>query len=102
MNSNEIVDNLNGIRTVAVQVQTFIHGVCGQITDSMKLYDLKLKEIEVLEKKIREERQQLTLKPHAKPNKTRRLKAKLKQEKAKVSRTVQNVVGHQNKLIVYK
>jgi len=55
MNANEIVDNLNNIRTVAVQVQTFIHGVCGKITDSMKIYDLKLKEIQVLEKKIKEE-----------------------------------------------
>jgi hypothetical protein len=99
MNSNDIVDNLNNIRTISVKVQTFIHGVCSKITDSMKLYDLKLKEIQVLDKKIKEEKENLQDKPKGKPNKARRLKQKLMQEKAHVASTVKNVVGHHNKLI---
>ncbi len=108
MNSNDIVENLNSIRTVAVQVQTFIHGVCGKITDSMKLYDLKLKEIKVLDKKIKEEKARLlTARPHQNPSKkhklkakTKKLKAKLHQEKAHVAHTVKKVAGQHNNLIV--
>jgi hypothetical protein len=99
MNSNEIVDNLNNIRTVAVKVQTNIHGICSKITDSMKLYDLKLKEIQVLEKKIKEEKVNLQKKPVQKPNKTRRLKQKLMAQKAHVAKTVKQVVGHHDELV---
>jgi hypothetical protein len=40
----------------------------------MKLYDLKLKEIEVLDKKIKMEQENLKHKPVKKLNKTQRLK----------------------------
>jgi hypothetical protein len=67
----------------------------------MKLYDLKLKEIQVLEKKIAEERQRLQKKVPGKPRgRTHRLKQKLKKEQLKVHKTVKEVVGHHKALIV--
>ena len=68
----------------------------------MKLYDLKLKEIQVLEKKIEEERTRLKKKLPLKPKgKTYKLKQKLKKEKVRVGKTVKNVVGHHKQLIVF-
>lgn len=112
MNSNDLVDNLNAIRTVSVKVQAFvyifnitwfncqIHEICGKITESMKLYDLKLKEIKVLDKKIAEERGNLKHKPVKKLSKTKKLKQKLKVEKKMVHARVQKVVAQHDKLIV--
>lgn len=99
MNSNDIVDNLNNIRTVAIQVQSFIHETCSKITESMKLYDLKLKEIGVLDKKIKVEQENLKNKPLQKESKTKRLKRQLKEEKKHVKETVKKVVGQHDELI---
>jgi hypothetical protein len=66
----------------------------------MKLYDLKLKEIQVLEKKIKEEKHNLILKPKGKVNKSKILKQKLVLEKAHVAKTVKTVVAHHDALIV--
>jgi hypothetical protein len=66
----------------------------------MKLYDLKLKEIQVLEKKIQEEKLRLKVKPVTKPTKTQVLHAKLIKEKVQVSKKLKKVVGHHNKLLV--
>ena len=72
----------------------------------MKLYDLKLKEIKVLEKKIHEEKANLANNPHhgrkisKKKKKTIQLKKKLHQEKAHVKQTVKKVVGQHSNLIV--
>jgi len=100
MNSNDLQTNLGNIRTVAVQVQTFIHGICGKITESMKLYDLKLKEIAVLDKKIKEEKRRLSKRgPSPHPNKSARLRNKLKKEKHHANRTVKNIVAQHAKLI---
>jgi hypothetical protein len=101
MNSNELVDNLDSIRTVSVKVQEFIHDVCGKITDNMKLYDLKLKEIQVLENKIKEEKENRAFKPGlAKVSKTKKLKNKLREQKQKVQNKVQEVASQHDKLIV--
>jgi len=100
MNANELVDNLDSIRTVSVKVQEFLHDVCGKITDNMKLYDLKLKEIQVLENKIKEEKEKLSVKPIKKVSKTKKLKNKLKVEKQKVQNKVKEVASQHDKLIV--
>jgi len=97
LNANEIMDNINSIKSLSIQTQTFIHGVCSKITDSMKLYDLKLKEIEVLEKEIQREKGIVHAKPL--PNKDEVLLKKLNADKKKVSRTVKEVVSHHNKLL---
>lgn len=66
----------------------------------MKLYDLKLKEIQVLDKKIAAERGNLKHGPVKKLSKTKKLKQKLKVEKKMVHARVQKVVAQHDKLIV--
>jgi len=101
MNSNDLIENLNSIRTVSVKVQTFIHGVCGQITDSMKLYDLKLKEIKVLDKKIKEERDRLAgHQPHHKMSKAKKLKLKMKADKVRTHHHVKTILQQNNQFLV--
>jgi len=97
LNANEIMDNINSIKSLSIQTQTFIHGICSKITDSMKLYDLKLKEIEVLEKEIKREKGIVRAKPL--PNKEEVLMKKLNADKKKVSRTVKEVTSQHGKLL---
>jgi len=66
----------------------------------MKLYDIKIKEIEVLEKKMKEEKNNLRSKPHQKTNKTKELKKKLSAQKSVVKDTVKEVLSHQDKFYV--
>lgn len=72
----------------------------------MKLYDLKLREVQVLEKKIQQEKDSLARNPHhgvkmtKKQKKTKELKRKLHQEKAHVKATARTVAGHHSDLIV--
>lgn len=66
----------------------------------MKLYDLKLKEIAVLDKKIKAEQANLEKKPIKKESKTKRLRRQLKEEKKHVKGTVKKVVGQHDDLIV--
>jgi len=91
------MDNINDIKSLSIQTQTFIHGICSKITDSMKLYDLKLKEIEVLDKEIQREKGVIHDKPL--PDKDEVLLKKLNADKKKISRTVKEVAGHHNKLL---
>jgi hypothetical protein len=64
----------------------------------MKLYDLKLKEIEVLDKEIDKEKKNLkTDRPL--PDKDAILERKLAADKKAISRTVKTVAGHHNKLL---
>jgi hypothetical protein len=66
----------------------------------MKLYDLKLKEIAVLEKKIKEEKNNLSAHPKGKkPTKKQKLKRKLVAQKKHVAKTVKKVVSHHDKLV---
>lgn len=92
------MDNINTIKSMSIQAQTFIHEICAKITDSMKLYDLKLKEIQVLDKEINKERRQVK---HADKPKDKEaiLQKKLQKEKKKVSETVRSVAKQHNKLI---
>ena len=104
LNSNEIVDNINSIKSMSIQTQGFIHEVCAKITDSMKLYDLKLKEIEVLDKQIEKERLQVKkpmplTKEQILERRDSVLHKKLIKDKKKVSQTVRAVAGQHNKLI---
>ena len=73
----------------------------------MKLYDLKLKEIEVLERKIAEEKVNLRgpivekpTKANIEKQKDKKLQDKLQKQKHLVAQTVKEVVSHQNQLIV--
>jgi hypothetical protein len=65
----------------------------------MKLYDLKLKEIEVLDRKIKEEEDALSVGKPKKVSKAKKLKAKLKQDKKKVKEVVRKVASQHDDLI---
>ncbi len=66
----------------------------------MKLYDLKLKEIDVLSKKIKNEKAKLMVTHGKKMSKTKKLSKKLIKQKKHVAKTVKNVIGQHTNLIV--
>ena len=64
----------------------------------MKLYDIKLKEIDVLENKMKDTKDKLdNHKPSSNHNKSKKLKAKLTTQKKVVADSVKEVVSHHDK-----
>merc|ERR1712032_1515881 len=46
------IANLNDIKTFSIEIQKYIHGACGNMANLLKMLDLKLKEIKLIDKKI--------------------------------------------------
>jgi len=46
------IANLNDIKVFSIEIQKYIHGACGNMANLIKMLDLKLKEIKLIDKKI--------------------------------------------------
>jgi len=99
-NSAEIA-NLNEIRTMSISMQKYIHATCSKISSYLKVLDLKLKEIRIVDDKIKG----LFTKTNFKKAltgvkaKTAKLKKAMSKEKVVVKRVMQGIQQKQKKLL---
>jgi hypothetical protein len=52
MAKTQQIANLNDIKVFSIEIQKYIHSACGEMTNLLKTLDLKLKEINLIDKKI--------------------------------------------------
>lgn len=80
MPKTQQIANLNDIKVFSIEIQKYIHGSCGNMANLLKMLDLKLKEIKIVDQKIGT---LLTGKAAKKLHKKKLSKAKIKAKKLK-------------------
>jgi len=100
MSNDAEIGNLQNIKTMSINMQTYIHQTCAKISSYLKILDLKIKEINSIDKKI------LSLRPGSfkkgvkkvKAN-TLKLKKAMKREKAVVKKVMVAMQKKQKNLL---
>lgn len=52
MGKSKQIENLNDMKVFSIEIQKYIHSACGNMANLLKMLDLKLKEIKIINQKI--------------------------------------------------
>jgi len=97
---NVIIGNLGEMRTLSIALQQYIHGICGGLSNKLKLLDMKLKEIKAVENKIFQLKPGFVKKSMKKlNNNASKLKKALKNEKKLVKKVLKELLSKQKKIL---
>ena len=105
MPKTQEIANLNDIKVFSIEIQKYIHGACAKMANLLKMLDLKLKEIKLIDQKIMTVATGKTMKNLSKKKlsavkvKAKKLKKAMEKEKILVKRVMKEIQMKQKKIL---
>jgi hypothetical protein len=105
MSKTTEIANLNDIKVFSIEIQKYIHEACAKMSNLLKMLDLKLKEIKLIDQKIATFATGKAMKKLSKKKisavklKAKKLKKAMKKEKVLVQKVMKEIQNKQKKIL---